>query len=238
MSAMWRFSALRAIGLVSVVIVEGGCERHDVDIEPPSSGRALSAIERRELQRVADAAFRDVRAKLDGLPPRLTLIVQWGKDVIQETGENGAAGYPGNVGWTLDPDRDVLALIRVQLRPTLFHELHHLARASRVASRSLVDNVVTEGLATAFERDFAKVDPPWGAPPPDADAMAWTKEILSQPEGAELRAWMIRHPDGRRWVGYRVGTFLVDRAARASSRSSAALVFAQPEEILRLADIR
>lgn len=215
---------------------EVACERHDVDIEAPATGRALSAAEQRELQRIADTTFRDVRAVLPGLPPRLTLIVRWGRDVIPETGESGAAGYPGNVSLTLDPDRDVLAILRDHLRPTLAHELHHLARASRVRTISLVDHVVTEGLATAFERDFAKVVVPWGEPPPDG--AAWTREVLGQPETAAVRPWMIGHPDGRRWVGMRVGTFLVDRAARASGRSAAELVFASPSEIVRLADVR
>jgi uncharacterized protein YjaZ len=177
-----------------------------------------------------------VRGQLEGLPPRLTLVVQWGKDVIPETGENGTASFPGRVGWTLDPDRDALSTIRGQLRSTLFHELHHLARASRTTSRSLIDHVVSEGLATAFERDFGKVDPPWGKPPPEV--MEWTREILRQTEPADQAAWLIRHPDGRRWVGMRVGTFLVDRATRSSGRSSAALVFASTTEIVSLAEIR
>lgn len=214
------------------------CERHDVDVELPATGRALSGDERRELQRVADEAFRDVRANLEGLPPRLTLIVRWGKNVIPETGENGTASYPGNVAWTVDPDRDVLATIRTQLRPSLFHELHHLARASRVPTRTLTERVVTEGLAIAFERDFAKVNPPWAAVPPDAEALAWTSEILRQPEGADERTWLFQHPDGRRWIGYRVGTFLADRATHATGKSSAALVFASADEILRNAGVR
>jgi hypothetical protein len=44
---------------------------------------------------------------------------------------------------------------------------------------SLVDHGVTEGLATAFERDFGKADPPWGKAPPEV--MAWTREVLDQP---------------------------------------------------------
>jgi uncharacterized protein YjaZ len=222
--------------LVVVAMASVACERHDVDVELPRSGRELSPTERGELQRIADAAFHDVRAHLDGLPPRLTLIVAWGKDVIPETGENGAAGFPGNLRWTIDPDRDVLATIRTHLRPTLFHELHHLARASRVQTVSLLDHVVSEGLATAFERDFAKVTVPWGEPPPDG--LAWTREILQQPETSSLDAWMIRHPDGRRWIGMRVGTFLVDRASSASHQSSAALVFTPSAEIVRLANVR
>jgi uncharacterized protein YjaZ len=221
--------------LAAALIASAGCEQHDVDVELPRSGRALSRPERRELQQIADATFRDVRGQLDGLPPRLTLIVRWGKDVIPETGESGAAAFPGNVGLTLDPDRDVLATIRAHLRPTLAHELHHLARASRVQSRSLVDRVVAEGLATAFERDFTKSDPPWGRPAPEI--IEWTHEILRQPDEAEPGPWMSRHPDGRRWVGMRVGTFLVDRASRSSGRTPADLVLTPSAEILRLANV-
>lgn len=235
---MMRPTMSLAPRLLLVALMSGSlaCEQHDVDVESPAVGRELSRVERRELQRIADAAFRDVRSQLDGLPPRLTLIVRWGKDVIPETGENGAAGFPGNIAWTVDPDRDLLATIRRQLRPTLVHELHHLARASRLQTRTLIDHVVTEGLATAFERDFGKVDPPWGQAPPDP--MVWTREVLSQPETAVLDSWMIRHPDGRRWIGMRVGTFLADRAARASGRSSAALVFAPTADVLRLANVQ
>jgi len=229
MNTLLRFS------LAAALIGPLGCERHDVDIEPPDSGRSLSRAEREELQQIADATFRDVRQQIDGLPPRLTLIVRWGKDVIPETGESGAAAFPGNIGLTLDPDRDVLATIRTQLRPTLAHELHHLARASRLPSRSLLDRVVAEGLATAFERDFAKVDPPWGKPPPEI--MDWVREILRQPDATDQEPWMSRHPDGRRWIGIRVGTFLVDRASRASGKTPADLVFVSSSDVLRMADV-
>jgi uncharacterized protein YjaZ len=219
-----------------VLVLAPACDRqHDVDLEPPTFGRALSRAEKNALQQIADSTFREGRGLLVGLPSRLTLIVRWGKDVIPETGENGAAGFPGNIAWTMDPDRDALAIIRGQLRPTLFHELHHLARASQITTRSLLDRVVTEGLATAFERDVAKVDPPWGQPPPEI--LEWTREILRQPDGADPTMWLIRHPDGRRWIGMRVGTFLVDRATRASGRSPAALVSAPTAEILRLANV-
>lgn len=227
-----------AFGISVVALAFGclSCTRHDVSVEPPSTGRALTDVERRAIQAVADEAFRDARASLEGLPPRLTLIVNWGKDVIPETGENGAAAYPGNIGWTLDPDRNVLAAVRARLRSTLFHELHHLARASRVETVTLVDHVVSEGLATAFERDFGGAVVPWGEPP--SDGIAWAHEILGQPETAPLDTWIYRHPDGRRWIGMRVGTFLADRASKASGKSPAALVFAPSAEVVRLAEVR
>lgn len=224
----------RCLAAVLVVALAPACERHAVEIEAPVTGRALTRAERREMQRVADGAFAEARGLLTGLPTKLTLIVRWGKDVIPETGETGAAAFPGNVGWTVDPDRDLEAVIRTQLRLTLLHELHHLARASHVTSRSLVDRVVTEGLATAFERDVGKAAPPWSEPPPEA----WTREILALPDTADVQTWLYRHPDGRRWVGVRVGTQIVDRATRASGRSPAALVNATTDEVLRAAGAR
>jgi hypothetical protein len=209
---------------VLVFVLAASCAKHDVDIELPHEGRALTKGERAEVQRVADDAFRDVRAQLEGLPPRLTLIVRWGKDVIPETGENGTASYPGNVMWTLDPDRDALLTIRSQLRATLFHELHHLARASRVETKTLVDRAVTEGLATAFERDQAHVDPPWGKPPDDA---SWERDVLSQPDDAKVTR-----------TAMRVGTAWVDRATHATNKTPATLVFASTDEILRAAKVR
>jgi hypothetical protein len=48
---------------------------------------------------------------------------------------------------------------------------------------------------------------------------------------------MFQHPDGRRWIGYRAGTYIADRAIAASSRSAAELVQTPTGEILSLAGI-
>ena len=86
---------LRRSGFLAVAVIGSlGCEPHDVDLDLPTSGRSLSRGERRELQQIADATFRDVRGHLDGLPPRLALIVRWERNVIPETGENGTAAFP------------------------------------------------------------------------------------------------------------------------------------------------
>ncbi len=48
---------------------------------------------------------------------------------------------------------------------------------------------------------------------------------------------MYQHPDGRRWIGYRAGTYIADRAISESGRSAAELVLIPNEEILKLAGI-
>jgi hypothetical protein len=46
---------------------------------------------------------------------------------------------------------------------------------------------------------------------------------------------MFQHPDGRRWIAYKVGTYLVDRAIAASGKSSAELVLTPTREVLEMA---
>ena len=52
-----------------------------------------------------------------------------------------------------------------------------------------------------------------------------------------LDQWMFRHPDGRRWIGYRAGTYIADRAIAASGLSAAQLVLVPTDEILEMAGV-
>lgn len=98
-----------------------------------------------------------------------------------------------------------------------------------------MDRVVSEGLATAFERDFSGRRPPWSEYP--EDVLAWVTELLKVPESERWDQWMFQHPDGRRWIGYRAGTYIADRAIAESGQSAAELVFTPHEEILEVARI-
>src|SRR5436190_3836198 len=122
----------------------------------------------------------------------------------------------------VDPAHDVgvLAVVHTWLRATLLHEFHHLVRYQTVRSGTLMDEVVTEGMATVFERDVGGVSPPWGMYP--EDVMTWVSELVALPADANRRYWLTQiHPDKRRWIGMRAGAYLVDRAARASGKSAA-----------------
>ncbi|HEU4991794.1 MAG TPA: DUF2268 domain-containing putative Zn-dependent protease [Luteimonas sp.] len=146
---------------------------------------------------------------------------------------------PRRIDWVVDPSLHggIAAIARAQLRATLFHELHHLARGwvrfGGAPPRSFMDGVVSEGLATAFERDAGGRNPPWGDPP--RDAAAWVAELIALHATAPYHHWMYRHPDGRQWIGYRAGTYIADRAIAASGRSAAQLVRTPATEVLALA---
>lgn len=178
-----------------------------------------------------------MRHILPSLPAQLDIKVQAGDDVIEETGETGWTIPPNIVYWTVDPKRRerVLAIVNRQLRPTLFHEFHHLVRGATIKPSSLMDIAITEGMATVFERDFTGASVPWGEYPDNISE--WVKELMALPSDAVSKHWTSRHPDGRRWIAYKAGTYLVDRAVHASGRSSAELVSPSTGDVVAMAAV-
>ncbi|MEL6383316.1 MAG: DUF2268 domain-containing putative Zn-dependent protease [Cyanobacteria bacterium J06626_18] len=205
----------------------------------------FSHKERDCIQRTAGTAETDARTFLPQLPLRIELTVQTGSSVIPETGELGAADRPNHISWTVDPSHasSILDIVRTQLRPTLFHELNHIVRKlgmshEQLLQRTLMDRVISEGLATAFERDAGGRQSPWGQYP--NDVQTWVEELLALPTHVSNQHYiqlMSRHPDGRRWIGYRVGTYLVDCAIAKSGLTAAELVSIPTTRILEIAGV-
>ncbi len=223
-----------SVAFSAFCLLETGCGQHAVAVEY-RPGHSFSQAERQAIERVANAAVGDARRHLPALPARLRLTVQVGSSVIPETGETATTGQPAAVYWTVNPEHDggVLAVVNRQLRATLFHELYHLVREARITADALVERAIGEGLATAFERDFGGAATPWGTYPEEISA--WTTEFLTLPDDADQRQWMYQHPDGRRWIGFRVGTYLADRAVRASGLSLPQLATVPAQQIVRWA---
>lgn len=222
------------------VVPDASGERVDLAVEfVESQLHSFSQSERTEIRAIAEATVREVRPLVDGEPSTIRLTVRAGTAVIPETGEAGVALGPGLIGWTVDPTRPggAVAVAKARLRSTLFHEVHHLVRGWTVeggtAGRRLIDAAVAEGLATAFERDAASSTPPWGEYP--RDVRLWSEQLIALPVSASYGEWMFQHRDGRRWIGYRAGTFLADRASAGSGRSPAELASVPTDEILGFA---
>jgi hypothetical protein len=192
----------------------------------------FSATERRTIARIAGAAALEARPHLPALAAQITLQVQSGKDVVPELGATATAVSPAWIRWTVDPDHPdgVVKIAETHLRGALFHEFHHLVRGTTLHPQTLMDHVVFEGMATAFERDFAGVSRLWGEYP--GDVSTWLDELLQLPPTASRTEWLFQHPDGRRWIGFKVGTYLVDQATKRLNRSSADLVTTPTDDIL------
>ena len=197
----------------------------------------FSSAERAAIEVIAEAAIPEIRQLLPALPRNLVLKVFPGTDVIPETGETGSIASTDRVFWVVDPHRveGVIAVAQRELRGTLFHELHHLVRTQTEHPTTLRQRMVAEGLATVFERDAAGMSPPWGTYPDNV--REWVEELLSPSTAYTTAEWMYRHPDGRRWVGMRAGTYVADQATRRSGKSAAELVNAPAADILRLAGL-
>jgi uncharacterized protein YjaZ len=224
--------------IVCTLAVLAGCAQRDIEISYlRSESYTFSRAERSTIREIAEHTASEVRRLLPALPHKLAITVRPGDDVIAEIGATASAVAPADVVWTVDPSRPggVIQIAKTHLRPTLFHEFHHLVRdADSRSSRSVIASAVTEGMASAFERDFAGADYPWAQYPKDA-VEEWAEELLALPADAPVREWLFRHPDGRRWIGFRVGTYWVDQAIAKSGRSSADLVSTPTLQILSLA---
>lgn len=196
---------------------------------------------RQHIARIAETATRDVAAILPGTPTTWTLEIGAGTMVIPETGEVGFASAPTRITWTVNPavPGGVAAIVDARLRKVLFHELHHIARGwtreGGAPVTSIMDAVIAEGMATVFAREHAGDVAPWGEAP--AAVAEWARELDALPASAlgAYGQWMFQHPDGRRWIGYRTGTWLVDEANRRSCGSSVTLVRAATADVVRCA---
>lgn len=222
--------------LLIAILYVPSCHRKDPEVVfYIHDGYTFSRAEQRTIRTITEAATRDARRLLSDLPSRLTVRVNPGKNVIDEIGSSSSYSAPNVVYWTVDPSRPggVADTAHAHLRATLFHHFHRLARLKHTPDVTLMDHVISFGMATAFARDAGGRTYPWGEYP--GDVTAWVTELIALPTTANLNHWMFRHPDGRRWVGIRAGTYLVDRAIRASGKSAAELVSLPTAEVVRLA---
>ena len=214
----------------------------DSDDPPPmkvefyrASGYSFSWWERRTITRVAEQAAEEAHGVLPRLPKTLLLKVRAGGNVIPETGEASSALSPNVIWWDVDPRHEggVRATAERELRASLFHAFHHLVRNNASNARGFRDVIVGEGMAIAFERDFAQASRPWGQY--SSIDRGRVGEILAMPGDEAWGAWLKADRPGRRWAGQRAGTFIVDRAASATRLSAAQMVTMPTEDVIRSA---
>lgn len=202
------------------------------------TGDVLTDTEKDLIRTIAVQTHAEVYALLPALGRDITIEVTAGPGVIPETGEVGASVAPGMVSWTINPDHalGVEAIVRSYLRETLFHEFHHQVRGWTLRGNppgtTIMDAVIAEGMASVFARDFAGADVPWAADPDDP--VAWLSDLRENGSMMQYNQWMFDHPDGRRWIGYRTGVWVVDRAIAASGETSASLAQVPTQEVLAL----
>lgn len=188
--------------------------------------------QRAVITRAAEEADTLARSSLP-LAARLHLLVEASPDVL-ETGDNAYTIAPHLIRWWADPARDVADVAQAHLAKAFAHEAFHAARfrqlAGEAGSWSWTSIAIGEGLATAFARDAAGAHESWAAYDP-ATIASWATELLSQPPSADLKHWKFRHPDGREWIAFRVGTWITDSVRELTGKTPADLVWTPAAEI-------
>jgi len=175
---------------------------------------------RDEIRECITGATTEV-AKILELPEHLNIMIrphEW-LYIINETGIGGQSIDKELVSFTFHPDLSYgkEALMK-SLRGLVFHEMNHVYRWMDVGlDAHMLHDAVAEGLATVFADDYAGADSPWGKyeGEPTED---WLKELATKTY-VDFNEYFELHTDGRRWIGYKVGTWLVREAMKNSGKT-------------------
>ena len=164
--------------------------------------------------------------------------------VIPETGQGGYCPNKSEVELRIDPWHKIPIekIVDEHLVSSVFHELHHAARWGSVGwGHTAIEGAISEGLSTVFETQFAYSKPLWGMYAA-TDMVEELREILALSDhkmtAEEHRDWFIRHQDGRRWIAYRVGTYIIERAiSNNPTETAASLVDTSARTIFEMAKL-
>lgn len=119
------------------------------------------------------------------------------------------------------------------------HECNHAARWNSIGEDNrIIESAIFEGLATVFERNYAKFQPLYANYENDAQMLSWYEEIFAAGSDWSKRDELFfYHSDGRRWIAYKTGTWIVDKASRNSGKIVTDLTIMSADEIIKLAGL-
>ena len=193
--------------------------------------------------KVISKSEEEVRKLLPKLPDSVKVIVQnvdWNLDIVNGVTGRTETNHPPLVLVQISNNYKggVIDSVYQGIKTTIFHEFHHLSRGWAIQdnkfSYGIPNAMVNEGLAVAFTEIYTGNINDVNSYPTEADS--WVKEILGLPLDADYAQWVMgEHPDGRTYIGYRTGNFLVRQAMKKSAKSILELSNLRPNEIIKLA---
>jgi uncharacterized protein YjaZ len=195
------------------------------------------------IREVISKSEEEVRSLLPNLPDSIKVIVSnvdWNLDIVSGVTGRTETNYPPLVLVQISNNYQggVIDSVYQGIKSTIFHEFHHLSRGWAIQDNKfgpgISNAMVNEGLAVAFTEIYTGNINDVNSYTKEADN--WVKEILSLPLDASYAEWVMgEHPDGRTYIGYRTGNFLVRRAINNSGKSILELSNLMPNEIIELA---
>ena len=208
------------------------------------SSDALKYAEKSLIQQVIRSQAKEVATILENIPDSVIIKVQ----II----DRDLQTVDGVTGWTSEHDPvgkiavlisdvypgGILQATKDGMKTLIFHEFHHLSRGWSIHQNEYVqgiDNaIINEGLAVVFAEEYTGVRHEVNAYP--KEAREWVEEILELPKDADYSHWVSgEHPDGRKFIGYRAGNYVVRKAMKESGKSVLEISELSPAEIFELA---
>jgi hypothetical protein len=199
----------------------------------------LAADFKRKYVREVRTAFKEVSKLLPFGSQRINFFIQpriYG--LIEETGDSAHTYNSEFIELAFDPtkDRQGLEVILSGVRPGVFHEMNHAARFNiPIYHKTFLDNCVMEGLATVFTRDYTGEKAGWADYPKNVSD--WLYELIDKNDMFYWQEYMFKHADGRRWIGYKVGTYIIDQALERSGKNIIELTKMECKDIMKLAGV-
>jgi hypothetical protein len=186
---------------------------------------------------------KEVRSLLPELPDSIKVIVEnvdWDLDIVGGvTGRTETNSPPLVLVQISQKYREgVIDSIYSGLKATIYHEFHHLSRGWAIQdnkfSYGIPNAMVNEGLAVVFTELYTGNVQQVNSYTDEADN--WVKEIIALPLNASYSDWVMgEHPDGRTYISYRTGNYLVRKAMDRSGKDILELSELMPDEIIKLA---
>jgi len=158
--------------------------------------------------------------------------------LIKETGDHARTHNSEFIEMAFDPttDKRGLEVIISGIRPAVYHEMNHAARFNiPIYHNKFIEVCIMEGLATVFAREYTGEKALWGQYP--KDVTKWLQEIIDKNDMFYWQEYLFKHPDGRRWIGYKVGTYIIDQTLEHSDKSIAELSKMECDDIFKLAKV-
>ncbi|MEP0006435.1 MAG: DUF2268 domain-containing putative Zn-dependent protease [Balneola sp.] len=216
----------------------------EIKVHFDESGDDLTYAEKTVIQQVISSQAKEAAAILEKLPASVIIRVQ----II----DRDLQTVDGVTGWTNEHDpigRIVVLISKVYpggplqaakdgMKTLIFHEFHHLTRGWSIKQNEYaqgIDNaLINEGLAVVFAEEYTGIHHEVNAYP--EEAQEWVEEILELPKDANYSHWVSgEHPDGRKFIGYRTGNYVIRKAMKRSGKSVLELSELSPSEIFEMA---
>ncbi|MDL2362945.1 MAG: DUF2268 domain-containing putative Zn-dependent protease [Patescibacteria group bacterium] len=183
--------------------------------------------------------FQEARKRLPQLPDTITINIDtsW---IVPGTASGGFTPSSSAITVAYDPFfKTSLEAKEKSLKASVFHESFHVAQGFTGEQRTAapLTEAVQEGAATVFEMLRVGTRPDWGNYPVSINE--WFQEVMQLPLDYDRTKWKFYDPVGdRKWVLYRVGTYIVSTALQKNAHLSIeSLATKQPEEILQLSGL-